>query len=186
MILPILKTDRCILRLPSKEDVPEIVKFYLENKEHLAPWDPFMPDDFFTKVYWQKKVKEAQEEFQNHQTVRLHIFLSDSNKLIGMINFTRMVRGVFHCCGLGYKIGHTHEGKGLMKESLQGAIEYIFDELNFHRIEANYIPSNLRSEKLLRKLGFEKEGYAKNYLKISGKWQDHILNSLTNKNWSEK
>lgn len=39
----------------------------------------------------------------------------------------------------------------------------------------NYIPSNIRSERVLLKLGFEKEGLAKSYLKIAGKWQDHIL-----------
>lgn len=45
---------------------------------------------------------------------------------------------------------------------------------------ANYTPSNIRSEKLLTKLGFEKEGLAKSYFKIAGSWQDHVLTSKIN------
>jgi len=47
---------------------------------------------------------------------------------------------------------------------------------------ANHAPSNERSEKMLRRLGFEREGYAKAYLKIADKWEDMVLNSLINSN----
>ena len=73
-----------------------------------------------------------------------------------------------------------------MSESLRVAIRFMFEELNLHRIEANYIADNKRSGKLLERLGFVKEGIAKKYLLINGTWQDHILTSLTNHNWSNK
>ena len=69
-----------------------------------------------------------------------------------------------------------------MFEILQAAIDHVFSEYNLHRIMANYIPSNIRSEKLLDKLGFQKEGLAKSYLKIAGSWQDHVLTSKINPN----
>ncbi|MCJ8298752.1 MAG: 30S ribosomal protein S5 alanine N-acetyltransferase, partial [Pseudomonadales bacterium] len=49
-----------------------------------------------------------------------------------------------------------------------------------HRIMANYIPENVRSAKVLEKVGFKKEGYSPSYLKIAGKWQDHVLTALIN------
>lgn len=52
-----------------------------------------------------------------------------------------------------------------------------------HRIMAAYLPYNQRSGKLLKRLGFIVEGYARDYLTIDGQWQDHILTSLTNRNW---
>ena len=64
-----------------------------------------------------------------------------------------------------------------MFEMLQAAINYISNEFNLHRIMANYLPSNIRSELLLDRLGFQKEGLAKSYLKIAGAWQDHVLTS---------
>jgi ribosomal-protein-alanine N-acetyltransferase len=72
-----------------------------------------------------------------------------------------------------------------MTEALQCGIEHLFGELNFHRLEANYIPSNGPSARVLEKLGFIEEGRAKSYLWIAGDWQDHVLTSLTNPGWRE-
>jgi ribosomal-protein-alanine N-acetyltransferase len=45
---------------------------------------------------------------------------------------------------------------------------------------ANHMLANKRSEALLQGLGFEREGVAKSYILINGKWEDHVLNSLIN------
>ena len=68
-----------------------------------------------------------------------------------------------------------------MFEMLQTSIQYGFDEYQLHRIMANFMPSNIRSKKLLNRLGFQKEGFAKSYLKIAGSWQDHVLTSKLNR-----
>ena len=70
-----------------------------------------------------------------------------------------------------------------MSEALPAAIDYVFANLNLHRIMANYLPDNQRSGNLLKRLGFVVEGYARDYLLINGKWQAYILTSLTNHNW---
>lgn len=51
---------------------------------------------------------------------------------------------------------------------------------------AAYLPDNERSGKLLKRLGFVVEGYARDYLMIDGQWQDHILTSLINHNWNSR
>lgn len=178
-----IETERCIIRLPALNEAHKVVSYYTENKEHLEPWVPIIKKEAFTLKYWTLKAKDAQTEYKNKDSIRLHIFLKNNDELIGMINFTRIVRGVFQCCGLGYQISGKYEGKGYMTESLKASINHIFAELNFHRIEANVIPLNIRSQTLLNKLRFVKEGYAKDYLYIAGKWQDHVLNSLTNDHW---
>ena len=71
----------------------------------------------------------------------------------------------------------------MMAEALAGAIDFAFDSLHLHRIEANYMPHNRRSGNTLRRLGFVVEGYARDYLLINGKWEDHILTSLSNPHW---
>ena len=72
-----------------------------------------------------------------------------------------------------------------MTAALQATIEYMFNELNIHRIMANYMPHNNASARVLEKLGFVIEGQARDYLRINGQWRDHILTSLTNHNWRE-
>lgn len=65
-----------------------------------------------------------------------------------------------------------------MYQALEKIIPYVIEAFDLHRVMANYIPGNEKSAKLLNRLGFEKEGYAKKYLKLGGYWQDHILTAL--------
>jgi ribosomal-protein-alanine N-acetyltransferase len=81
---------------------------------------------------------------------------------------------------LGYQIDRECEGRGLMSEALRAAIRYMFEDQKLHRIAANYRPENVRSGRLLAKLGFRIEGFAKDYLFIDGAWRDHILTSRVN------
>ena len=101
-----------------------------------------------------------------------------------MISFTQMERGPFQCCRLGYKLGEKFTGKGLMTESLEKAISFVFNEKLFHRIEANYMTDNFASAAVLKRAGFTVEGIAKNYLFINNDWRDHTLTSLTNNAWN--
>jgi ribosomal-protein-alanine N-acetyltransferase len=87
---------------------------------------------------------------------------------------------------LGYGLDREAVGNGLMEEALRAVIELGFDELNLHRLMANYMPTNTRSARLLRKLGFVVEGHARDYLRLAGAWQDHVLTALTNDRWSER
>lgn len=81
-------------------------------------------------------------------------------------------------CNLGYSIDGEYQGEGLMFEALSGLLPLMFSKFGLHRVMANYMPRNKRSAKLLARLGFEKEGFAKEYLKIAGVWEDHVLTSL--------
>ena len=83
-------------------------------------------------------------------------------------------------CYLGYSVDQEWQGQGLMREVVQAGMDYVFGTLGLHRIMANHMPSNVRSERLLRSLGFEREGYARAYLQIAGRWEDMVLNALVN------
>ncbi|MFQ4142942.1 ribosomal protein S5-alanine N-acetyltransferase [Chlorogloeopsis sp. ULAP02] len=181
---PILITERLLLRIAIKDDIPKIIEYFTSNKDYLTPYYPRWDDNFFTEEYWQFQVEVNLHEFVNDRSLRLFIFLkNNSNRIIGTINFTNFVRGVAQYCNVGYSIAETEQGQGYMKEALEATIEYVFKELKMHRITANYMPHNQRSGKLLKRLGFVVEGYARDFLLIDGKWQDHILTSLINSHW---
>jgi ribosomal-protein-alanine N-acetyltransferase len=180
---PILRGDRVLLRLADPGDVPAIVRFFRENEDFFAPTSPPRPEAFLTDAYHLTQVEEARKEFANDQALRLLVLLQSDGSLIGRANFTRFTRGAFQACNLGYHQALAHQGRGFMTEALRLAIGYVFTELGMHRIEANHLPDNHRSASLLARLGFTREGYAKEYLRIAGRWQDHVLNSLTNPAW---
>lgn len=180
---PQLRTDRLLLRLPELEDVPAILSFHHENAAHFAPTDPPKPAGFETEGFWRERMPLLQAAWEAEQSLNLHLFFPGSPELVGTASFSQMFRGPFQACYLGYKIAQRHEGKGLMHEALARAIDFVFRDLNFHRIMANHLPENARSAAVLKRLGFVKEGLAKEYLLINGAWRDHVLNSLTNPHW---
>jgi ribosomal-protein-alanine N-acetyltransferase len=188
--VPHLVTARLIVRLAAPEDAGAITRYYRDHQAFLQPWEPTRPGDFFTEAYWRRQAAYARDEFWADRSCRLFLFLPRQDgqtvRVIGSANFVHFVRGVSHSCTLGYSLGQAEQGHGYMSEALRAALAYVFDELDMHRIQANYIPRNERSGRLLRRLGFVHEGYARDFLRINGRWEDHILTSLTNPNWQDK
>lgn len=182
--LPLITSDRLFLRAAIHEDIPLILKYFIHNKTYLTPFYPLWADGFFTEEYWQYQVENSFLELLNGQSLKLFIFTKKNpTVIIGTINFSNFVRGAAHFCYVGYSLAESKQGKGYMTEGLKAATQYLFQELNFHRVMANYMPHNRRSGNVLKRLGFVIEGYARDYLLINGQWEDHILTSLTNSNW---
>ena len=97
----------------------------------------------------------------------------DTLALVGVINLTNVVRGVFQSGYLGYYAFAGNERQGLMREGLQAFVRHAFKSLKLHRLEANIQPGNARSIALVSSCGFQKEGYSPRYLKVGGRWRDH-------------
>lgn len=181
--LPYLETNRLTLRLAEEMDIPDIVAYYCNNRTFLTPWEPKHLDDFFTADFWQPEISHRLEAFHNDQAVKLFLFdhkdIANAS-LIGSLNVSNIVRGVFQTCTIGYSLAEHQQHKGYMTEAMKRLIPYVFETLNLHRIQANYMPHNQASGRLLKRLGFAVEGYARNYLQINDRWEDHILTSLVN------
>lgn len=177
-----LSDDKITVRTPQVGDEANLVKFSKNNIEHFQPTGLIVLPDDLTIEKWQKYIATAQQELEELKAVRFLIFHED-NGPIGKINYSQIFKGLFQACYLGYGIDKDFEGKGIMTRALRLTIDYMFNEVNLHRIMANYLPDNIASAKLLEKLGFVIEGTAKDYLMINGVWRDHVLTSLTNQNW---
>jgi ribosomal-protein-alanine N-acetyltransferase len=101
------------------------------------------------------------------------VVLADTGELVGAVNLTNVVYGVFHSGYLGYFAFAGHQGRGLMKRGLSLVVRHALRELGLHRVEANIQPGNAASIALVRSCGFRQEGYSPRYLKIGGRWRDH-------------
>jgi ribosomal-protein-alanine N-acetyltransferase len=182
--LPELSTERLTLRLARPGMQGAIARFLADNFEgHLDRWSPPATTAFFTEAFWRDRLGAAVEEYAAGRAVRFVLQPKEGPldaEVLGTCNYTNIVRGPFLACHLGYQIARSHEGRGLMAEALRAANTFIFERLRLHRIMANYRPENLRSRQLLERLGFVREGLARDYLFIDGAWRDHVLTSLTN------
>ncbi|MGF6701363.1 ribosomal-protein-alanine N-acetyltransferase [Paraburkholderia sp. MM5496-R1] len=175
-----LVTERTILRAVSEDYASELQKYHTVNRMHLQPWEPSRPERFFELDTIADRLRAMAHQTAFGTALHLMLFEREGGQLIGDCNFTNIVRGPFQACHLGFSVATMFEGKGLMREGLTAAIEHVFSGLRLHRIMANYRPENVRSRHLLARLGFEKEGVARSYLKINGSWADHVLTSLVN------
>ncbi len=108
------------------------------------------------------------------------IFKRDSEELIGSIGLFKVERGPAHSCIMGYVLDKAHNGQGYMTETIPLLVNYAFEELQLHRIEAGVKPANLGSIRVLEKSGFHQEGIARKNLKINGKWEDHLILAIIN------
>lgn len=175
-----LATHRLTLQTLGTDDAAQLLRYQLENQQHLQPWEPFRNDEFFTLEAIKRRIEGMVHQMNEGNSLHLLIRGADGDAVIGECNFTNIVRGPFQACHLGFSVAASAQGKGLMYEALERAIEFFFGTYALHRVMANYRPENVRSGQLLKRLGFEIEGTARAYLKINGSWADHVLTSRIN------
>ena len=178
----VLRTPRLIVRVARRGDEDAIAAHYRADEAHLKEFSWATPS-MLDPSFWREWIEQTHIEFDAGRACRTFLYELDDRTVVGSANLTNIIRGPFHACYLGYSIARTHEGKGLMFEALQALLRFAFDELNLHRIMANYMPRNRRSGALLERLGFVVEGTAKDYLRINDVWEDHVMTALTNNAW---
>ena len=175
------KTARLVVRTPQTGDGIHYARYYNQNRDFLQPLSPTFSSDMFSVEDWEHSIPIIKQEFSMGRAARFCIFKDEV--MIGVANVTSMTQNPSYTCILGYTLCESVQGRGLMKEALRPIIDFVFKERNLHRITANYMPHNQRSGRLLRSLGFQVEGYSRDYLLIDGQWQDHILTTLLNPDW---
>jgi ribosomal-protein-alanine N-acetyltransferase len=183
-LTPVIRTERLVVRGAAETDVAALVRFFDENREHMAPWEPPRPVDFHTDEFWRIQVGRHRRAYESGSAVMLFVFPKEQpSEVIGQISYTSIVRGPADMCMLGYALAEKAQGNGYMHEALEASLEFVFKQLHMHRVMANFMPHNTRSNSVLRRLGFTVEGYARDYLYVNGAWRDHVLTSLTNHDW---
>jgi ribosomal-protein-alanine N-acetyltransferase len=179
-----LAAERVVLRRADLQRAEAMLAYRITNRAHLEPWEPAREASFYITQAANERAMQMEHAMADGTALHLLIFSNDfgaaKSALIGDCHFTNIVRGPFQACNLGYSIDHRHEGRGLMHEALSAALDFVFNAYKLHRVVASYRPENERSGRLLARLGFEHEGLAKAYLKIDGKWADHVMTSRVN------
>jgi ribosomal-protein-alanine N-acetyltransferase len=175
--IPIIYTEHLILTVLKPAEYLKLFNYQWINHQHLKPWEPLRDEAYLSDGETKKRVKANFELFQSGVYIPLVGLDKRTGKIVCCAYFSNIVHGAFQACHLGYSINQQDQGKGLMFEMLEAGLQHVFTDYQLHRIMASYIPTNTRSANLLKRLGFEKEGIAKSYLKIAGEWQDHVLTS---------
>ena len=112
-----------------------------------------------------------------------YLVLSAAGDLVGVVSVNEIVRGVFRSGYLAYCAFAPHHRRGFMSAAVARVVTHVFRREGLHRLEANIQPSNVASIRLVRRLGFRREGRSPRYLKIGGRWRDHERWAITREDW---
>lgn len=176
----LLQTDRAVLTILGPESASMMLRYVSDNREHLEQWEQEQYESYYS---FQSRVSDLmyyRNLYERGEAFRFVALNKAQNEVLGICEFSHVMRGAFQSCHLGYSLAEKYQGQGLMYEILKAGLQYVFEQEKLHRVVANYMPHNKRSAALLQRLGFEKEGYAKSYLKVAGCWEDHVLTAKIN------
>jgi len=170
-----LTSARLILRKPSIDDFEQWSNLRAINAQFLQPWEPRWTADELSLSSFKARIRQYDADANSGRGVHWYLFRSEGNKLVGGLSLSNIRYGVADCGTLGYWIGQEYARQGLMSEAVNAVCSHAFGRMKLHRVEASTVLDNERSQGLLLKCGFKKEGQAREYLKINGKWRDHYL-----------
>ncbi|HMI83860.1 MAG TPA: GNAT family protein [Polyangiaceae bacterium] len=181
-----LDAKKVVLRAPRATDIAELRGLLIRNAEHLRPWSPSPPPGTnpagFTELG--RSIARHRRDWKAGSgyvfVVQLRV---PREPIVGRIALSSVTRGPFQSAQLGYWMDAGHVRRGLMSEAVDAALGFAFDRLGLHRMQAAVMPTNHVSRTILQKRGFREEGYAERYLRIAGKWEDHVLYGLTLEEW---
>lgn len=153
----------------------QVADYYKRNRSFLETFEPVRSEEFFSLEYQQAVLKKEISEYEERTAFRFYILsVEQPEKIIGIIGLNNVVWGAFCSAFLGYKLDKDFVNKGYMSMAVGMLTKYTFEELGLHRIEANVMPKNKASLRVLEKNHFVNEGISKYYLNINGVWEDHI------------
>jgi ribosomal-protein-alanine N-acetyltransferase len=169
-----LTGDRVFLRPAERGDYEAWASLRARSRNFLAPWEPSWPPDALSRASFRARVGRYAEDWRADQAYNFFIFTQD-DALVGGIGLSNIRRGVSETASLGYWVGEAFARQRYMTAALPLVLDFAFDRLGLHRVEAACLPANIPSRSLLARAGFHQEGHARQYLCIEGKWQDHLL-----------
>ena len=177
----VLETNRLVLKSVNGSDSGKLYDFLMRNREFFKPWSPAYPDDYDTPGYHHKTAQNIEEETIAGRQLKFAVYKKENPDVIfGTVALSNIIKGAFLSCFLGYRIDEKENSKGYATEALREAVNFTFEVIKLHRVEANIIPRNKASIRVMEKLGFINEGISKKYLKINGIWEDHLHYVLLN------
>ena len=173
------------LRIPTAGDYVAWAELRAESREFLRPWEPAWSRDELSRSSYRRRLRFYQRELRDETGYAFFIFSRESDALVGGLSLSHVRRGVTQSCAVGYWLGRSFTGRGLMTDALHATLPFVFDVLRLHRLEAACLPHNTSSVRVLQNVGFQQEGLARKYLKINGVWQDHLLFGCLAEEWRE-
>jgi ribosomal-protein-alanine N-acetyltransferase len=177
---------RVYLRPPRRADGEAFLAAIRASLRLHGRWvlPPATPTAFAT--YVQRFGRSARWDPERATHAGFLVCRCDDDAIVGAFNLSEIVRGAFRSVYLGYYALAPHAGQGYMSEAFDLVLEAVFRTFRLHRVEVNIQPGNAASLRLVERAGFAREGYSRRYVKIAGRWRDHVRFALLAEDWRRR
>ncbi|MBC1483343.1 GNAT family N-acetyltransferase [Listeria sp. FSL L7-1485] len=172
--------ERIYLKPFQLTDIDQKLAFHLKNKAFFENYSMERDERFYTIEEQQALILRLEDFAANDVEYYYGIFLKETDVLIGTINLFSILRESLQSAFIGYFLDKEHNGNGYATEAVKLMVDFGFDILGLHRIEAGVMPKNERSKQVLLKAGFHLEGLAIKNVRINGTWEDHQVLAIIN------
>ena len=163
-----------VTRLISLDDAAALAHLVTANRDYLARWNPVQSDSFYTEA-GQREVLARNLEARRRGSMLPLAIVDGDGAVCGRINLNEIVRGAYQGASVGYWVSESHAGQGLASAAVADIAQISFGELGLHQLQAATLLHNTPSQHVLARNHFRPFAVAESYLKIDGRWQDHIL-----------
>jgi ribosomal-protein-alanine N-acetyltransferase len=177
-VLPPVQGRGIELRAPEMRDFEAWATLRSSSRAFLRPWEPTWPANDLTRTAFRARLRRYSQDVRADAAYPFYIFRVSDGTMLGGLTLGQIRRGVAQTASLGYWMGESHAGQGYMTAAVRALLPYAFNALRLRRIEAACLPENIASIRLLERVGFTREGYARSYLCIAGTWRDHLLYAI--------
>lgn len=174
--------NRIYLRFFENSDAEALLDLHVRNRELFQKYSPTFRDDYYTLDSKRKYIVNSKKLREEDKNYSFGIFLKDNGNLIGDVDLFNIARGALQRCLIGYSLDKQYNGKGYTTEAVSLAVEFAFNELKLHRIDAGTMLNNIGSMRVLEKSGFHREGIEVKGVKINGQWEDHQVFAIISDN----
>ena len=180
----VLQNDNLVLRPLKLRDKKEWTKLRQRNQNWFQQWESTVPDEFSDgKASFYQIVKNLRIEAKAQRS--LPFVMEIDKKIAGQITVANINYGSTRSAYIGYWIAEEFAGKGYTPLAVAMAIDHCFKILNLHRLEITIRPENLKSLRVVEKLGLRSEGLRPKYLHIDGDWRDHLVFAINKDEYNE-
>lgn len=177
-----IHSERLIIRMVQSEDGDQL--FQYRSNAHVNQFQGWIPKTI-EEVHYFIAHKVATEVNLPGTWAQWVMIRKDTQQLIGDIGIHFLLADSFQA-ELGCTLDHLHQGNGYATEALSEMINYLFGELNKHRIIASIDPRNHASIRLFERLGFRREAHFKESILIDGEWVDDLVYAILKDEWTKK
>ncbi len=177
-------SERLIIR-PSDVSMAEaLADYYTRNRAFFVQYEPTFLDIFYTADYQRKSLENEMKNMENSASLYYYFYLKeDPDTIIGTISFSRLRKEPYRSTIFGYNLDEKMQGHGYCTEACKACIDHVLNNYNVHRIDARAMVTNEKSQKVLERLGFMKEGTERQSIRIGGKFRDHYTYGFINEDY---